>query len=96
VIVRIMADNQYRIEDEQTGEITRLDDELLAAVEANNQTQFHAALQRLIEHVQQSGQVVPDEELVPSDLMIPAPDMTLAEAHAVLQKATVAEQKGSA
>ncbi len=96
MIVRIMADNQYRIEDEQTGEITRLDDELLAAMDANNQTQFHSALLRLIEHVEQNGQVVPDDELVPSDLMIPAPDMTLAEAHAVLQKATVAEQKGNA
>ena len=95
MIVRIMADNQYRIAEAQTSEITRLDDELLAAVESNDQARFAATLKQLVEHVRQSGQVVPDDELVPSDLMIPAPDMSLAEAHQVLQKAAVREQQGS-
>jgi hypothetical protein len=91
MIVRIMADNQYRVDEAHSPAIAKLDDELLAAVEANDQARFDAALRQLVEHVRRNGQLVPDEELVPSDLMIPAPDMSLAEAHQVLQKAAVHE-----
>jgi hypothetical protein len=93
MIVRIMADNQYRIDEANSPTIAKLDDELLAAVEANDQARFDAVLRQLVEHVHASGQLVPDEELVPSDLMIPAPDMSLAEAHQVLQKAAVRESQ---
>jgi hypothetical protein len=91
MIVRIMADNQYRVHDGHEPEIARLDNELLAAVDAGDDARFHSALDQLVEHVRQSGQVVPDDELVPSDLMVPAADMTLAEARDVLQKAAVHE-----
>jgi hypothetical protein len=86
MIVRIMADNQYRVAPEHEAEITRLDIEMDAAVQANDDPKFRAALADLIQHVQGEGTVVPDEELVPSDVMIPAADMTLAEAKEVLSK----------
>jgi hypothetical protein len=86
MIVRIMADNQYRVEPEHEAEIGRLDTELEAAVQADDDDRFRGALQHLIQHVHDQGKVVPDDELVPSDIMIPAADMTLTEAKAVLEK----------
>jgi hypothetical protein len=89
MIARIMADNQYRIDAAHETEITRLDDQLVAAAEANDASRFQAALDELIQYVRSNGQVVPDEELVASDVMIPAADMTIHEAQTVLQKAPV-------
>jgi hypothetical protein len=89
MIVRIMADGQYRIDarrDAEIREITRLDEELAAAEGGNDEAHFRAILARLIAHVRQYGQVVPFDELVPSDLMVPASDMTLAETRALLQR----------
>jgi hypothetical protein len=86
MIVRIMADNQYRVAPEHEAEIARLDGELDAAVQANDDPGFRAALRDLIQHVHDEGTVVPDDELVPSDVMIPAADMTLADAKEVLSK----------
>jgi len=89
MIVRIMADKQYRIDDGHTAQIRemkRLDEELMAAVERDDAVRFRETLARLIAHVRQYGQVVPDHELIPSDLMAPAADMTLAETRALLQQ----------
>ena len=86
MIVRIMGDNQYRVEDTHQPEIARLDGELMDALEASNQQAFQAALEQLTTFVQQHGTTVPDDEVVPSDLMVPATDMTLGEAQEVMQK----------
>jgi hypothetical protein len=94
MIIRIMADNQYRVDPEHEAEIARLDTALEAAVEADDESQFRGALQQLIQHVHDQGKVVPDDELVPSDVMIPAADMTLAEANEVLSKSAAMHAGG--
>ena len=95
MIVRIMGDNQYRIADGHNGEIARLDEELLAAMDAGDNARFSAALAQLTEFVRSNGAVVPDAELVSSDLMVPAADMTLAEARERLEGANVATDDAS-
>jgi hypothetical protein len=84
MIVRIMAENQYRVTDEQMPEVQRLDDALDHAMELNDDASFAGTLQQLVAFVRENGEVVPDEEVVPSAVIIPAPDMTLAEAQARL------------
>lgn len=84
MIVRIMAEGQYRITDEHMSEVQRLDDQLDHAVEANDDGAFAATLQQLVTFVREHGQMVPDEEVIPSGLIVPAPDMSLAEAQAQL------------
>jgi hypothetical protein len=80
VIVRIMTEDQYRLADEQLPEVQRLDDDLEKAVDSGDDESFRAALGQLIAFVRAHGEAVAMEEVVPSDLMIPAPDMSLAEA----------------
>ena len=80
MIVRIMTEDQYRLADEQLPEVQRLDDDLEKAVDSGDDATFGAALGQLIAFVRAHGEAVAIEEVVPSDLMIPAPDMSLAEA----------------
>src|SRR5262249_25448983 len=80
MIVRIMSDNQYRMTDEQMKEFDLLDNDLEDALNNNDDVAFQASLQRLTDYIHGNGQVVPTEELVQSDLIVPATDMSLDEA----------------
>ena len=84
MIVRIMAEGQFRVGDEHMPEVQRLDDMLDQAIATDDEGAFTATLQQLVAFVRQHGQVVPDEEVVPSGVIVPAPDMSLAEAQAHL------------
>ena len=93
MIVRVLADNQYRIDDTDRAEMvafTHLDDEMDAAVEANQEVRFHEALTKLIAYVHQVGRIVPREEVIPSDLIVPAEDTTLAEARSIMSPISLA------
>lgn len=89
MIIRVLTDNQYRLADEHTTEVDRMDGELLAALNSSDESAFQAALQRLVTFVHERGALVPDEELVASDAIVPAPDMTLAETRELLEKAEI-------
>lgn len=84
MIVRIMADNQYRLDDGLLPEVERLDDALDAALAGGDDASFAAALSQIVAYVRAHGQPVPDTEVVTSDLIVPADDMTRDEAKALL------------
>jgi hypothetical protein len=85
MIVRIMTEDQYRLGEDHLAEVRRLDETLDAALEGGDAPAFSTALRQLVDFVRQNGTQVPMDEVVPSDLIIPAPDMTLEEAKARLQ-----------
>lgn len=89
MIVRILTDNQYRLPDEHAHTIDEMDTQLLAALDSGDDAAFTSKLQQLIAYVREHGTRVPDEELVASDAIIPAPDMTLAETRERLARADV-------
>ncbi len=92
MIVRILADNQYRIDDAEVAahqEIDRLDGELFEALAANDDGRYQDTLARLIAAVRRAGTVVPVEELIASDVIVPAEDMTAAETRVTLHMAAV-------
>jgi hypothetical protein len=75
MIVRIMGDNQYRLEERHRPQIAALDHR---SVHADDHVHFSALLHRWC--------TIRDEELVASDLLMPAPDMTLHEAKKYLEQ----------
>lgn len=85
MIVRVMTDNQYQLGEEHQGAIAALDDQLVRAMDANDTGAFQGALTALVALVQQNGQPLPMNQVVPSDVIVPAPDMSLAEARQRLQ-----------
>jgi hypothetical protein len=82
VIVRISTEGQYELPDEDTDRLNDLDNAVVAAVEAGDEEGFQEAFASLLELVRSDGKPVADDVLEESDVIIPPPDLTLAEAAA--------------
>jgi hypothetical protein len=80
VIVRIFTDGQYRVPEEAEERLHELDNAASAAADADDEDAFSAALAALVDHIHQTGERLADDDLEPSDAMLPPPDTTLAEA----------------
>ncbi|MEU1670120.1 hypothetical protein ABZ547_42330 [Streptomyces sparsogenes] len=85
MIVRIMGEGQLRLDDSHLSGLNRLDDELLAEVNGDDEDGFRRTLGALLDAVRSLGEPLPDDALEPSELILPAPDATLAEVRAMLK-----------
>jgi hypothetical protein len=79
MIVRISGEDQYRLPD-GGGRLDELDNAVLAAVQSGEEGRFRAAYDNLLAFVRANGTPVADDDLESSDLILPPPDLSLAEA----------------
>jgi hypothetical protein len=79
VIVRLMGEGQYRVSDELRERLNELDDRATAALEAGDEPELDRALDEMFELVRSEGQRLPDDDLSPSDVVVPPSDLTLEE-----------------
>ena len=84
MIVRILGEGQFRIDDAAAAELNRLDTELEAAVNHNDQAAFAAALGGLLGQVRAQGSPLPADILEPSDLILPHQDSSMDEVRKLL------------
>lgn len=84
MIVRIMGEGQIRLEDSHFAELNKLDDELLAEIEAGDEAGFRQTLTALLSAVRSMGSSLPDDALEPSELILPSPDASLEEVREML------------
>jgi hypothetical protein len=84
VIVRISGEGQFSIDDAATAELNRLDSELEAAVNRNDEAAFTAALHGLLDQVRAQGSPLPADTLEPSDLILPPEDASMDEVREML------------
>ncbi|MEV5243556.1 hypothetical protein AB0K89_31255 [Streptomyces cinnamoneus] len=84
MIVRIMGEGQVKVADRHVAELNTLDDQLLAEVEGGDEEGFRRTLGALLDAVRRTGEPLPDDALEPSELILPAPDATLADVRAML------------
>ena len=82
MIVRIATEGQYEVPDGDVPALEQLDNEAVAACEAGDEQGFKDTFTRLIEHVRDKGQPVPEDTLEPSDVIFPPPDVSFEEAQA--------------
>jgi hypothetical protein len=80
VIVRVMGEGQWRVDDSLATRLEELDGATEKALEANDEDALHAALAALATEVRANGERLDDSEISVSDLVIPPTDLTLAEA----------------
>ena len=80
MIVRISSEGQYNLPGSYIDQLNEIDNELVEAVEAENQASYETLLKRMLDLVRDNGEPVPVDELVESDLILPEPDLTLREA----------------
>lgn len=84
MIVRILGEGQRRVDDGAVDGLNALDTKLVAAVDAGDDDAFKAALTALLDQVREIGAPLPDDEIVPSDLVLPTADASLAEVRELL------------
>ena len=84
VIVRILGEGQFDIDDAATSELNRLDTELEAAVDRNDEAAFTAALHGLLDQVRAQGSPLPVDTLEESDLILPPQDASMDEVRRML------------
>ena len=80
MIVRIATEGQYDFPDDDADRLNELDNDVVAAVEAGDEEAFLTAFASLLELVRSDGKPVADDVLEESDVIIPPPDLTFAEA----------------
>lgn len=81
MIVRISGEGQYRLSDEAQDRINELDEALEQALSGDG---FSAALAALLDEVRSLGEPLPDDELLPSDVVLPPADATAEEVQSML------------
>ena len=80
MIVRIATEGQFNLPGAYVDSLNDIDNELVEAVEAGDRDSFKDLLARMLAMVREHGSPVSVDELVESDLMLPAADLTLEEA----------------
>jgi hypothetical protein len=79
MIVRLSGEGQYRIADEAVQRLNELDDAAQAAVDAEDEPELDRRLDEMWEIVRREGELLADDDLSPSDFVIPPSDLTLEE-----------------
>ena len=80
MIIRISTEGQYNLPGSFVDQLNEIDNQLVEAVEASDQSGFDGLLTQMLALVREHGSQLPVDELVESDLILPAPDTTLEEA----------------
>jgi hypothetical protein len=79
VIVRISNEAQFQLDDSHHAKLDELDDLVVAAVEAGDEQAYRQRFDELLEFVR-AGEHLGDDDLHPSDFILPPADLTFAEA----------------
>ena len=80
MIVRIATEDQYRLPDEDAERLNALDNDAVAAVDADDEDRFHEVFEEMLQLVRRDGHKLGDDELEESDVIIPPPDLSFVEA----------------
>ncbi len=88
MIVRILSEGQWVLDDDALPELNDLDSAVEAAVQSGDQSGLTRSLTVLLARVRELGRPVPDEMLVDSDLILPDDDASLAEVRDLLGEST--------
>ena len=79
MIVRLMGEGQFRVEDQLLGRLNELDDRAQAAAEAEDEPELDRVLDEMWQVVRGEGERLADDDLAASDVAIPPSDLTLEE-----------------
>lgn len=82
MIVRIATEGQYELPESDQAALNELDNEVVVWCEGGDEQRFQEAFSRLLDFVRTNGRPVPDDQLAASDVILPPPDTSLAEARA--------------
>jgi hypothetical protein len=79
VIVRLMGEGQFRVDDGVGAQLDELDATAQAAADAGDEPELDRVLDEMWQLVQSGGERLADDDLSASDVVIPPSDLTLEE-----------------
>jgi hypothetical protein len=80
VIVRLMGEGQFRVPDDLQSRLNKIDEAAEEAVRGGDGPGFRARLDELHQVVHEAGERLADDDLSPSDAIIPPIDLSFDEA----------------
>jgi hypothetical protein len=80
VIVRISSEGQYEVPDGLRDELNEIDNRVVTAVESDDEPSFRHSFDELLGLIRDQGRPLAGDDLQESELIVPPPDLTLAEA----------------
>jgi hypothetical protein len=86
MIVRLMGEGQWRIDDGLRERLNELDEKALQALERNDEDELDGYLEQMAQLVRSEGNPLPPEDLSPSDIIIPPADLTLEETRELFEE----------
>jgi hypothetical protein len=84
VIVRILGEGQWVLDEAHLEALNALDGAVEKAVESGDETAFSQSLAALLHAVREQGTPLEDDALEDSDLILPMSDATLEEVRGLL------------
>jgi hypothetical protein len=81
MIVRISGVGQYELDDDAVHKLNEMDARLTEAIHGKHEDEFHVQLRAITEFIEKNGKELSDETIVPSDVIVPANDISLEDAH---------------
>ena len=85
MIVRLMGEGQFEIDDEVAKGLNDLDEQAAQAVEQGDEERLGALLRRMGEAVRANGTRVPEDNLSASEGIVPPDDLSLDEARRLFE-----------
>jgi chromosome condensin MukBEF complex kleisin-like MukF subunit len=85
VIVRVMGEGQFDVDDEVAKGLNDLDEQAAQALEAGDEEQLSELLRRMADAVRTNGARLADADLSPSEAIVPPDDLSLAEARELFE-----------
>jgi hypothetical protein len=86
MIVRIMGEGQYRVDDALAERLNELDDRAMEALDRQDEAELDRRLDEMAQLVRSDGSRLPDDDLSASDAVVPPSDLTLAETAKLLSE----------
>jgi hypothetical protein len=84
VIVRLMGEGQYRIDDAEVEGLNELDRQAGDAAEKGDEEQLRRLLGMMASAVRDKGERLDDADLTPSEAIVPPEDLSLDEVRELL------------
>jgi chromosome condensin MukBEF complex kleisin-like MukF subunit len=85
VIVRVMGEGQYEVDAEVAKGLNELDEQAAQALEAGDGERLSELLRRMADAVRTNGARLPDDDLSPSEAIVPPEDLSLEEARELFE-----------
>lgn len=83
MIIRILGEGQFRLDEGLLDRVNRIDNQIVAHVSQGNKVEFAKDLANLISTVKELAQPLDAAEILPSDIIIPPSDLSFEEARKV-------------